>query len=103
MWALVWSLSTMHSHVFVKTGRLREALAAFCALVWTVLFVHVKDMNAQPITLLKGAVTQRAGELPVSVVNTARVFKVAVTVISVGKYFATTLTRITCAICKIKN
>ena len=69
----------------------------------TVLLVHVKGMNAQPVTLLKGTVTQGARELPVSVVNTARVLKVAVTVIFVGEYFATTLTRITCAICKIKN
>ena len=94
MWASVWPLSTVNPHVFVQAGRLGETFPAFCALVWTILFMHVENVNAQPITFIKGAVTKGAGELPVSVINTACIFKMALTIVLVGKNFTTTMTRV---------
>lgn len=56
--------------------------------------MHVKDMNAQTVAFLKGAVTQGAGKLPVSVINAARVFEVAIPVVFVGENFAATVARV---------
>ena len=47
-----------YPHVFVETGRLAKALGADDALVRTVFLVHVKNVNAQPIALLKRPATE---------------------------------------------
>lgn len=44
--ALVGLLSAVNPHVLVEAGRLRETFPAFCALMWTVVFMHVKNVNA---------------------------------------------------------
>jgi len=46
MWASVGPLSAVNSHVFVEAGRLGETFPAFCALMWSVSFMHVQNVNA---------------------------------------------------------
>ena len=49
-----------HPHVFVEAGRLAKALGADDALVWPMFLVHVQDVNAQSVALLKRS-AQRHG------------------------------------------
>lgn len=46
MWASVGPLSTVNPHVLVEARRLGETFPAFCALVWTILVMHVENVNA---------------------------------------------------------
>ena len=57
--------------------------------------MNVEYVDAETIALLKGAVTQSAGELPVTEIDAASVFKVTVAVVFVRENFATTMTGIT--------
>ena len=43
--------------MFVETRRLAEALGADVALAWPVFLVHVQDVDAQPVSLLKRPAT----------------------------------------------
>lgn len=53
---LVRSLPTVNPEVFIQTGRLRKLLTTFFALVWTMLFVDVKDVDAKTVTFFKRAI-----------------------------------------------
>ena len=44
--------------MFIEAGALAEALGAHVTLVWAMLLVHVQDVNAQPVALLKRPVNQ---------------------------------------------
>ena len=44
--ASVGPLSAVNPYVLVEAGRLRETFPAFCALVWTIFFMHVQNVNA---------------------------------------------------------
>lgn len=68
----------------------------------SMLLVDVKDMDAQAITLLKGAVTQVTRELPVSLIDTACVFEMLVTVVLVSEHFTTSITRKAVTICGVQ-
>ena len=71
--ALVRPLAAVHAHVLVERRRLREALAAHRALVWTVLLVNVQDVDAQAVAFLERTRTQVAGELAVALVYASSV------------------------------
>lgn len=92
VWTLVRSLTAVNSHMFVEAGWLWETFAAHCTLMRTMLLMYMQNVNAKTITLVKWSVTHAAGEFSVSLINTARVFKVTVTVIFVGKYFTAPFT-----------
>lgn len=64
-------------------------------LVRSVLLVHVQDVDPQPVSFLKRPVAQVTREFPVSLIHTASVFQVLVSVIFVGKHFAAPLAFIT--------
>ena len=90
--AFVWPLATVHSKMLVKARRLGKPLATLAALVWSVFLVHMQDMDAEAVSLFKGAVAKMARVLPVSLVYTPRVFQMFVSVIFVGEHFATPVT-----------
>ena len=90
--ALVRPFATVHSHVFIQTRRLAETLAAHGALVWSMLLVHVQDVNAQSIALLERTRAQMARKLAIALVNAPRVLQVLVAVVFVGEHFATSVT-----------
>ena len=46
MWTSVGPFSTVNPHVLVEAGRLGETFPTFCALVWTILVMHVENVNA---------------------------------------------------------
>jgi hypothetical protein len=92
--ALVRPFATVHSHVFIQTRRLAETLAAHGALVWSMLLVHVQDVYAQSITLLERTRAQVTRKLAITLVHASRVLQVLVTVVFVGKHFATPIARI---------
>ena len=46
--------------MFVETRRLAEALGADVALVRPVFLVHVQDVDAQPVALLKRPATRQS-------------------------------------------
>ena len=63
--------------------------------MWTVFLVNVEYVDAETVALLKGAVAQVAGELPVTQVNAARVFKMAIAVVFVRENFSATMAGVT--------
>ena len=56
------------------------------------LFMNMENVDTKPIPFVKGSITDSTWELTIALINAAGVFKVAVTVIFVGKHFTTTLT-----------
>jgi hypothetical protein len=62
--------------------------------VRSVLFVYVKNVNAQSVTLVERSVTQRAWESTVSLIYASSVLEMSVTVVFVCKDFITTITKI---------
>lgn len=91
----------MNSHVFVQTRRLTKTLATHGALVWSMLLMHVQDVNAQSIALLERTRTQMTWELAISLVHTPRVLQVLVTVVFVSEHFATSVARIALFVLKV--
>lgn len=61
-------------------------------LVRSVLFVHVQDVDPEPVPLLEGSVAQVTGELPVPLVHAARVLQVLVSVVSIGEHLPAPVT-----------
>ena len=55
--------------------------------------MHMQHVNTEAIPLVKGPVTHRTWKLSVSLIHTACVFKVAVSVILVGKNFTAPFAR----------
>ena len=92
--ALVGPFATVHSHVLVQTRRLTKTLAAHGALVWSMLLVHVQDVNAQSVALLERTRAQMARKLAITLVHAPRVLQVLVAVVFVGEHFATSVARI---------
>jgi len=48
-----------HPHVFVETRALTEALVTHATLVRPVLLVHVENVNAQAVSLLKRSANRK--------------------------------------------
>ena len=90
--ALVRPLAAVHAHVLVEAGRLREALVAHAALVRPVLLVHVQHVDAQSVALVERTIAQRAGELPIALVDASSVLEVSVPVVLVCENLAATVT-----------
>ena len=55
-----------NAHVFVETGRLREALTTRGTLVRSVLLMHVQHVYPQSIALLERSRAQGARKSPVA-------------------------------------
>lgn len=64
-------------------------------LVRPVLLVHVEDVDAEPVPLLKGPLAERAGKFPIAHVHAGGVPEMLISVVSVGKYFSTSFASVT--------
>lgn len=73
-------------------------------LVRPVLLMDMKDMDPQPVPLLKGSFAERARKFPVTLVHTGGVLEMLISVIFVGKYFSTSFTSVTfCRLCQTQG
>ena len=73
-------------------------------LVGSVLLMDVKDMDPEPVSLLKGSSAQITGKFPVTLVHTGGVLEMLVSVIFVGKYFSTSFTSVPfCRLCQTQG
>lgn len=73
-------------------------------LVRPVLLMDMKDMDPEPVPLLKGSFAEIAGEFPVALVHTGGVLQMLISVIFVGKYFPTSFTSVAfCSLCQTQG
>lgn len=60
--------------------------------MWSVFFMHMENVDSEPVSFLERPVAEVAGELPVALIHAARVFQVFVSVVHVSKHFTTAIT-----------
>lgn len=66
--------------------------------------MNMKDMDPEPVSLLKGSFAERAGKFPVTLVHTRGILEMLISVIFVGKYFSTSFTSVAfCRLCQTQG
>lgn len=54
--------------------------------------MHMENVDSESVSLLERPVAEVAGELPVALIHTARVFQVFVSVVLISEHFTTAIT-----------
>lgn len=58
----------------------------------SVFLMHMENVDSESVSLLERPVAEVAGELPVALIHTARVFQVFVSVVLISEHFTTAIT-----------
>lgn len=61
-------------------------------LMGSVFFMHMENVDSEPVSFLERPVAEVAGELSVALIHAARVFQVFFSVVLVSKHFTTAIT-----------